>query len=385
MRAKTSLLLALAVTCGGCGVGSCRSNPPAGANQAAPATVPKRLLYLIAPDGSYAALDRDTLASVATGDLKDAQIYQIDGIVPDPQRQAIVLRTSRAWSATATEPSVGLVIVRMVREGGTPRLRLVREVPPPAVPRQFKGAMVAGGPSHLVLASWAGPDGMTTSLATNSANEPPRQAKDFALGPANCTSADGARAYALQPGRPLQIGILTVNDLSVKRGPTGLSAAASSPIFIAGASGACRALLVGRPDKPTQQRVQLPAVLYDLESQRSVQEMTVSAPSDFFLSADGSTLLADEKTLVANVLPSGATVGMKYRKTGVLRIYGTSAAKEIATARLAQDGTVSLILEPLAYYVSPKLLSVVNLTTGAVTATAAIPFTRAFVAPLDEQ
>jgi hypothetical protein len=394
---QMTVVAVLTSTCVGCGIGSCHSRPPVNTEQpAAPISPPvssplspsgpRRLLYVFSPDGSYAAFERDTLAAVTSGTLKEIRSDEItvDGIVPDPERLELLLLTPRAWSADASGPSVGLVILRVTRDGTAARLQVVRELGPPTGLSQFLGAMVVGGRPRRLLASWAGSGSVVTLVIDAGTKSPPRRAESFALGPANCATADGARAVALRAG-PLETESVAFQDLAVARASVTLPSADFSPIFITGTNGTCRALLVARPQKPSQERVQLPAIIYDLEGQRAIQELLVSAPSNFSLSFDGSLLAAGEKTLVPNVLPSGATVGMKYRTTGVLRLYDVATGQEVAVARLPEDGSLSLLDGSNGYYVSPRLLSVVDLKTGAIAAKAPIPFARGFVAAIDER
>jgi hypothetical protein len=78
-------------------------------------------------------------------------------------------------------------------------------------------------------------------------------------------------------------------------------------------------------------------------------------------------------------------VGLKYKKTGVLRVHDAATGAELAVARLPEDGQLSAIEGTVGYYVSPGLLSVIDLKTGKTTGTGKLPFARGFVALHDER
>jgi hypothetical protein len=131
--------------------------------------------------------------------------------------------------------------------------------------------------------------------------------------------------------------------------------------------------------------VQLPAFIYDLENQTLVRELALPGPGDFSLTRDASLIAVDEKILVPNLLRSGQTVGVRYKKTGFLRVYDAMTGKGLAAARLPEDGQLSAIEEWRGYYVSPSLLSVVDLRDGRTIATARLPISSGFVAFHDER
>jgi len=156
-----------------------------------------------------------------------------------------------------------------------------------------------------------------------------------------------------------------------------------SPIDMA-TSRSCRLLIVGRSSTSSAGVRQVPAYLYDLENQRVVQRLTFPERGEYFVSPDGSLVVVDERIIVPNVLPSGRTVGEKYKKTGMLRVYDAVAGRELSTAKLPEDGWLSAIEGSTGYYVTPGLLSVVDLRNGKITATVTLPFALAYVTFHDE-
>jgi len=383
--APATILTALTTATFGCGVNQCGGTQSGRVDAGNPAQGARQYIYVFSHDGRYAKFDAVTVAPVASGSLSDANVHEVEGIVPDPERKNLLVKTSRGWSSDAAGPTTGLVVLAVAREGTTGGLRATRVVAPPRGMDQFIGAIVVPGVQRRVVATWTGPDGLGTLVTGDDDSAAVAKTSDrFAVGPASCAASD-SRVYSLASTKPIEIRSLALQDFSVQSLPARLGDTAFAPMIAAGTGGGCSVLIVGRPSKPTTERVQLPAYIYDLETQRIVRGLTLPGHADFSFSRDARLVAVDERTFVPNVLPSGQTVGLKYKKTGVLRVYDAATGTELAVAKLPEDGQLSAIDGSTGYYVSPELLSVVDLKTGKITAMVKLPFASGFVAFHDER
>jgi hypothetical protein len=383
--APATILAALTTATFGCGVSQCGGTPSGPVEAGNPAQGARTYVYVFSHDGRYAKFDAVTVVPVSSGSLGDANVHEVEGIVPDPERKNLLVKTSRGWSSDAAGPTTGLVILAAAREGTTGGLRATRVVAPPRGMDQFIGAIVVPGAPRRVVATWTGPEGLgTLVVGDDDGSAAPKASDRFAVGPASCAASD-SRVYSLASTKTLEIRSLTLQDLSVRNLPFTVGDAAFAPMTAAGTGDGCSILLLGRPSKPTTEKVQLPAYIYNLESQKVVSQVTLPGHGDFSFSRSANLIAVDEKTFVPNVLPSGKTVGLRYKKTGVLRVFDAASGAELGVARLPEDGQLSAIEGSTGYYVSPSLLSVVDLKTGKTTGTASLPFARGFVALHDER
>ena len=369
----------------------CRPEGSRPAEEAGRAKAPKRFLYVFSPEGAFVKLDAATLSLVGNGNLGQAEVHLVEGIIPDPEYRDLLIETSRAWSKDASGPAPGLVVVRAApARGASPTLHTVQTVAPPAGMDQLIGGILTRGKRRLLVTTWGGPGGATPAQNTlvmaedgNFHNAKPLE--NFAVGPGSCVASDGSRIYAPSARALLEIRSLDTRDLAVRTLQSqSVAMGGFSPFVLVGSRGPCRVLVVGRPDKPPKDKVELPAYIYDLENQTMVRRLTLQGLGEYSLSPDGSLVVVDERTVVPNLLPSGTVVGVRYKKTGVVRVYDAAAGTELAAAKLPEDGQLSAIEGSTGYYVSPRLLSIVGLRNGKTTITVKLPFARGFVAFHDE-
>jgi hypothetical protein len=379
--AGAALVACLGLACG-------RESPPSAARpEGAPA--PREFVYVFAPDGAFVKIDAASFAVVGSGSVQDAGVPVVEAILPDPGRSEIWIRTSRAWSPADLGPAPGVVIVRAAPgSAAAPRLEPVREVAPPPGADRLVGAIVVPGEPRRLVATWAGsgdelPDPVTL-LADDGRVADAARTHDFAVGPGSCAAADGSRVFSVG-GPPLETRILDTRDLTVQSVPWEPGdRGALSPILRVASRSPCRVLVVGRAAGGAGAERELPAVLYDPERRSALRTLTLEGLAEYALSPDARLVVTDERTVVPNVLPGGETVGVRYEKTGVLRVYAAATGRPLATARLPGDGSLSAIEGSTGYYVTPGRLSVVDLEKGETTATVELPFAAGHVAFLAE-
>jgi hypothetical protein len=332
-------------------------------------------------------LDAASLSLIGTGNLRDADTdVVVQGIISDPERRDVVIQTSRAWRGEGS-PTPGLAIARALPPTTAgPALTIVATVPPPPGTDQVIGAIVAPGGNRMLVATWDGPGEQSTRTLAVTADgnfRNSRTVENFVVGPGSCTSSDGSRVFS--PSAPAMLEIRTLDTralVSASVRPPSVEGGVLSPVAFA-SGGSCRVLIVGRASQTSPDTLQVPASIYDLERQGLVRRLTFPTRGEYSVSPDGSLVVVDERIVVPNLLQSGRAIGRKYKKTGVLRVFDAESGAE-GSARLPEGGWLAGIDGSTGYYVSPGLLSVVDLKTGKIATTVKHPFVTAFVAFLAE-
>ena len=351
----------------------------------------REFIYVISPQGAVVKIAADTLSIVGQGDLRSEKITEVDSVIADPERRDILLETTRAWSATASGPTPGIAILRGAAEKEAKSLlRLVHSIAPPTGMDQLLGAIVVKSPHRMVLTSWSaeqdGASGVTLATAENDQFHEPRKIEDFQLGNATCASGDGSRLLAFSTAKLAEVQALDLADMTVRKVPiSGADLSALLPVLTVGDKEGCRVLLVGRSPDTSDDKGRAPALVYDLDRQATVGKFSVAVPGQYYLADAGTLVLVDERTLTPNLLPTGQTVGMRYKKPGRLHVLEAATGQEIALLKLPEDGGLAASDGPTGYYLSPGSLSVLDLKAGTIRATVKVPFSSGFIALQSER
>ncbi|MGO8866399.1 MAG: hypothetical protein ACLQME_07860 [Alphaproteobacteria bacterium] len=345
----------------------------------------RRFVYVFSPEAAFVKIASDTLSVMGQGNLRSEATAEVDGVIDDPDRRDIFLETAGAWSATASGPTEGIVVLRATTEKQERSLlRLVRTIAPPAG-TSLTGAIVAKDPHRMIVTSWSGDERgsseVTLAMAEDNQFHEPMKIEDFSVGTGTCATSDGSRLLSFSAAEPAAIRVLALADMTVRKAPiSGGALTVRSPRLVGGRSAGCRVLLVGRSPGSSDDRRRIPARVFDLEQLAMVGELDLGVPGQYFLADSGALVLVDERTLVPNVLPNGQTVGMRYKKLGRLHVLEAATGKEVSLLKLPEDGALAASDGSTGYYLSPGSLSVLDLKAGTIRATVKVPFSSGFVA-----
>jgi hypothetical protein len=149
---------------------------------------------------------------------------------------------------------------------------------------------------------------------------------------------------------------------------------------------ACKAVVLENIKKPA--RTESTAYVYDIETDKVIFEMPLHPTAgDYTFIPSRAELLSDESQLVPRILPDGTTEGKRRERMGKLHIYDMKAREEKAVLNVPEDGK-HLWLSPdetTVYYLSPRRLSVIDLTKRKLIRTVEVPFTDAQLVFLRER
>jgi hypothetical protein len=345
----------------------------------------REFVYVFSPGAAYVKIASDTLSVVGQGDLRSEGVVEVDGVIEDPERRDIFLETSAAWSTSASGPSEGIVVLRATSEKQAPnRLQQVGTISPPAG-TSLSGAIVVTSPHRMIVTSWSpdepGASEITLATVEDDQFHQPKHVEDFPVDAGTCATGDGSRLLAFSVTEPTVIRVLALAEMTVRKAPiSGADVAVRSPLLVGGRNAGCRVLVVGRLPGSADDRRRIPGRLFDLEQHAMVGEFDLVAPGEYFLADGGSLALVDERTLVPNEMPGGRTIGMRLKKPGQLHVLDAATGKTVGELKMPEDGTFSASEGSTGYYVSPELLTVVDLKAGTIRGTVKIPFQRGFVA-----
>lgn len=340
----------------------------------------REYLYIFSPDAKFLKLDTSDFRIVDVGNLWWLKLMVIDGVIPDPTKQHILLKTADLWKLLdASQPIDGLVVLDEYREykyAGT--LKLVHTLQPPGKDANLSGGTITNNGNRRVLLSWIDIESgkELTQLLDGKTYEERQKIEDFWVAPGTCLSSDGLRLYAVRNGSPREIIRLDLQSLTVQRTLYDKIGSATFHSKTPVAFRNCTMLLLEYKEKPTEERAAGTLYLYDIEKDNVLSTLQIDIDGDFFLLKAGSVIAVDEKKPVPNVFPDGSVVGIRLKHVGRLHFYDAKAGKELALLHLPEDGTFVTISsdEKTGYYLSPKLLTVVDLENYKVKATRHIPF-----------
>jgi len=141
------------------------------------------------------------------------------------------------------------------------------------------------------------------------------------------------------------------------------------------ASDGCVVAFVERMSRETATPAPATIYLHDVETNRTLGTFNVEGGGRFALVVKRNLLVLDLTSLVPNKLPDGTTVGLRRASAGTLILYGTTAGNEIARIPVPADGALAGVSSDgtKAYYLSPSLLTVIDLVNYRVAKKVQLP------------
>ena len=329
-----------------------------------------RFGYVFSPDQRYVVIDLSAGRVVGSGSIPD--IVPLTGGFADLFGGEVLLQSGTLASLSSPDAPTKLAVINQLREVGGPRLKFAR--------------LLSGAPNSAGVV-WGKVLGRNL-LAVSSQNEQIQTAlydsalnvvktlREFYVTPTTCVSSDGQTIYSVASGSGRQIQVANLRSLAVTRSSySGLGNPAAfykAPM----ASDGCVVAFIERMSKATAGPMPATIYLRDVEKTTTLNSFPVAGDGRFALVLERSLLLLDLTELSPNTLPDGTTVGVRRASTGTLVLYDTASGKETSRIAVPVNGRLADVSVDgkTAYYLSPSLLTIVDLVNARVAASVKLPF-----------
>ena len=121
--------------------------------------------------------------------------------------------------------------------------------------------------------------------------------------------------------------------------------------------------------------------IHNLESNTTLKKFNIDGIGRFAMVLNRNLLLLNLEALVPNTV-GGTTIGVRRASTGSLLLYDTTTGNESAQISVPKEGELAGVASDgnSAYYISPSLLTVIDLVNRRVSARIDLPFSHGMLA-----
>ncbi len=326
--------------------------------------------YFFGPDQSYAVVDLAAGRVVSSGQITELTAVTRADFVSSGQ-QVLVQAVSPA-DPNPLQPREQLALLTQISGADGPRLSLVRWLKSPSASSSLIWNKLLT--PNLLLASWQD-DRIQTSLYDATFN-PTRTLDNFRVTPTTCLSSDGQTIYSVAHSAKREIKVVNLSSLAVKESSYASIGNATAYYRAPAASDGCVIAFIERMTRETVAPAPATIYLHDVETNRTLRTFNVAGGGRFELVVKRNLLVLDLTSVVPNKLPDGTTVGLRRASAGSLILYNTTAGNETARIPVPTDGALASVSSDgtKAYYLSPNLLTVIDLVNHRVATKVPLPF-----------
>lgn len=336
--------------------------------------------YLFSHDARFVKVDLDRMRLADVGNLWWLKINDLTEVVPGAGSNEMLVVT-KLWRLLEIEsPSRrqfdmhGIAVLHVNPKG---ELLLRRVIPPLSEEESFVGAkaLTVGDEKRLYVTrlreSEDGQAARPTAAVYDKSYELGRPLRDFEVLERSCLSSDGKRLYTPVLGQPYRVRHIDLETGSRGSRPLGGIGEESSfsrvPVAF---SDECLCLIY---EKRQREGAQGTLHLYDYQADQVRSRWEIDRYADYHILPGGERILAEEKQYEPIVDESGATAGLQQRKPGRLSWVSGAGASVL---QLPQEGRIAGFgcQGRRAYYLSPGLLSEIDLADWKVARSLEIPF-----------
>jgi len=326
--------------------------------------------YVFAPDQRYAVIDLVAGRVVGSGSIPE--------VVPVTSGFAgffgdhVILQSGLPANRNAPEPRTQLAVLNQARDASGLRLSFARWLPVSTTSSNVIWAKVLGG-NHLAVSSED--DRMQTAIYD--ANfKVIKTINEFYVTPTSCLSFDGQTIYSVAHSSERRTRAANLRSLAITE--SSYSSIGNPEAFYKApkASDGCVVAFIERMSRATAGPMPATIYLRDVEKNSTLNNFTVAGDGRFALLLKRKLLLLDLTELAANRLPDGTAVGLRRASVGSLLLYDTMSGKETSRIALPLNGELAAVSVDgnTAYYLSPNLLTVIDLVNNRVAAKVTLPF-----------
>ena len=330
-----------------------------------------RFGFVFSPDQRYVVIDLSAGRIVGSGSVPE--IVPLTGGFADLFGEHVLLQSATFASLSSPDAPTKLAVLNQLRDAAGPRPRFARFLSGAPNAASVVWAKVLG--KNLLAVSSSQNEQIQTAFYDSALNVV-KTLREFYVTPTTCASLDGQTIYSVASGSGRSISLANLRSLAV----TGSSysnvgnpgAFYKAPM----ASDGCVVAFIERMSKATAGPMPATIYLRDVEKSTTLNSFPVAGDGRFALVLERSLLLLDLTELSPNTLPDGTIVGVRRASTGTLVLYDTASGKETSRIAVPVNGRLADVSVDgkTAYYLSPSLLTVVDLLNARVAANVKLPF-----------
>ena len=295
----------------------------------------------------------------------------------------MLLQSGTHASLSSPEAPTRLAVLNQRREAGGLRLRFARWL----LGAPSSAGVVWGKVLGTNLLAVSSQNEQVQTFLYDSALKVVKTLRGFYVTPTTCLGSDGQSIYSVASGSDRQIRVANLQSLAVTgssySGVGNPSAFYKAPV----ASDGCVVAFIERMSKATAGP--MPATMYfrNVEKNATLNSFPVAGDGRFALVLKRNLLLLDLTELSPNTLPDGTTVGVRRASTGTLVLYDTASGKETSRIVVPVNGRLAGVSVDgkTAYYLSPSVLTLVDLVGSRVYAKINLPFPDGIFVPASEK
>lgn len=329
----------------------------------------QRYGYVFAPDQRYVVIDLVAGRVVGSGAISD--VIPVGRPFVAFFGGKLLLQGVKPADKNAPEPREQLAVLNETRGARGVRLSFERWLPARTASSSVIWATVLGG---NMLAVSSQDEQIQTKIYDTTFNAV-KTLNGFRVTPTTCLSSDGQTIHSVTHGSERQTQTANLRSLAVRQSeysignPTAFYKAPK-------ASDGCVVAFIERMSRATAGPMPATIYLRDVEKNNTLTSFTVAGDGRFALHLKRKLLLLDLTELAANTLPDGTTVGLRRASMGSLLLYDTMSGKETSRIALPVNGELAAVSVDgnTAYYLSPNLLTVIDLVNNRVAAKVTLPF-----------
>lgn len=343
-------------------------------------------IYLFSSDARFLKIDASNLRIVDVGNLWWRNIFEVDGIIEDPLRDVILLKT-KVWKLVGIEnptraqfDMAGLVVLREVYVKGRNTLALQRAIQGPSGASLSSGKFLDLDRRELFL-TWTREEESKQVISVVKYDQEFKALETingFPVYPRSCLSSDKKNIYTPRIGIPREIEILNQESMKIESfsydhvGGQDYFSKVAVVERLHPASKGC--LMLVKVSQERGGRIST-IFLYDMEQRQILSEFRLDITGDFHILRNGKFILVDQ----VEYTPLDET-SLRRDKVGRLLILESSTGKQIASLTVPPNGNLAALLdEERGYYISPGRVTVLNLNTWTVRGGLDVPFEQAYL------
>lgn len=340
-----------------------------------------RFGYVFSPDQRYVVIDLSAGRIVGSGSIPE--IVPLTGGFADLFADQVLLQSGTHASLSSPEAPTKLAVLKQLREAGRLRLKFSRWLSGAPNSAGVVWGKVLGG-NLLVVSSQN--EQVQTALYDSTLNVV-KTLREFYVTPTTCVSSDGQTIYAVASGTDRQIRVANLQSLAITG--SSYSGVGSPTAFYKApvASDGCVVAFIERMSKATVGPMPATIYLRNVQENATLNSFPVAGDGRFALFLKRSLLLLDLTELSPNTLPGGTTVGLRRTSTGTLVLYDTASGKETSRVSVPVNGRLAGVSVDgkTAYYLSPSVLTLIDLVGSRVYAKISLPFFDGIFVPASEK
>ncbi len=329
-------------------------------------------LYILSPDAGFAAIDLSARRVIANGRLPE--LRSIERVFANPFSDNVFVQSPVLSDTQGTLPTAQLVELTRSPVGADPALRFARWIHGPTPLSRMLWTKSLS--KDRLLMSWQDEhDNVSSVLYDTATDQSLRTIQNFVVRPATCLGSDGQTVYAVSNNPKHEITVLNVKSFEIKASSYEQLGSSTAYYKVPAAADGCLIAFVERIQTPTAASAPATIYVYNVETNATLTRFNINSFGQLALVANRNLILMNVETLAPNTI-GGKVIGTRRLATGNVVLYDSRDGNEVARVSVPAEGHLAGISDDGSslYYLSPKLLTIIDLDKKQVRARIEHPF-----------